>query len=224
MTLVALLHLCDSLFPIGAFGYSDGLEAATSAGLVRTPGDLRAWLDVCLDETLGRADGPTMLQAWSAFTNGEWSALGRLDDEIHALRPAAAARHSSRAMGLRLVTTWHGLYPHKGLEQTLQLAARGAIRPTLPVAFGCVTAAAGVQTRDAAAAFAYTRLASTTSAAMRLMSIGQTDAHTQLAGVLKRVPAVVEAMAKRSRAESFTPAMDIALMSQRHLHSRLFRS
>jgi urease accessory protein len=224
MTLVALLHLCDTLFPIGAFGYSDGLEAATSAGLVRTPGDLRAWLEVCLDETLGRADGPTMLQAWAAFRNLEWSTLGRLDEEMNVLRPAAAARHSSQAMGRRLVTTWHALYPHPGLEQTLELAGRGAIRPTLPVAFGCVSAAAGVAQLDAAAGFAYTRLASTISAAMRLMPIGQTDAHTQLAAVLERVPAVVDAMAGRTRVESFTPAMDIALMAQRRLHSRLFRS
>jgi urease accessory protein len=224
MTPVALLHLCDSLFPIGAFGYSDGLEAATSAGLVRTPGDLRGWLDVCLDETLGRADGPTLLQAWTAFSDRQWSTLGLLDEEINALRPAAAARHSSQAMGLRLVTTWHALYPHPGLEQALELAGRGALRPTLPVAFGCVAASAEVAKRDAAVAFAYTRLASTISAAMRLMPIGQTDAHTQLAAVLKRVPAVVDAMASRRRVESFTPAMDIALMAQRHLHSRLFRS
>src|ERR1700756_2865880 len=56
--LLALLHLCDSLFPIGGFGYSDGLEAATSAGLVETPADLQAWLDTCLDEVVGRMDGP----------------------------------------------------------------------------------------------------------------------------------------------------------------------
>ena len=42
--LLALLHLCDSLFPIGGFGYSDGLEAATAGGLVETPDDLEAWL------------------------------------------------------------------------------------------------------------------------------------------------------------------------------------
>ena len=29
--LLALLHVSDSLFPIGGFGYSDGLEAATAA-------------------------------------------------------------------------------------------------------------------------------------------------------------------------------------------------
>src|SRR5262249_60697355 len=40
--LLALLHLGDSLFPIGGFGYSDGLEAATAAGLVPAPGQLQA--------------------------------------------------------------------------------------------------------------------------------------------------------------------------------------
>jgi len=59
---------------------------------------------------------------------------------------------------------------------------------------------------------------------MRLMPIGQTDAHGQLANVLRRVPAVVDAMAGRTTIESFAPTMDIALMSQQHLHSRLFRS
>src|SRR6185503_8361644 len=29
--LLALLHLCDSLFPLGGFAHSDGLEAATTS-------------------------------------------------------------------------------------------------------------------------------------------------------------------------------------------------
>ena len=73
--LLPLLHLCDSLFPIGGFGYSDGLEAATAAGLVQTPADLQAWLDVCLDEAVGRMDGPAALRAWSAFDRQDWEAL-----------------------------------------------------------------------------------------------------------------------------------------------------
>jgi urease accessory protein len=224
MSLVALLHLCDSLFPIGAFGYSDGLEAATSSGLVRTPGDLRAWLDVCLDETIGRTDGPALLRAWTAFGNRDWSTLDTLDREIVALRPSSSARHSTRAMGLRLITTWHSLYPDRGLEEVLDLTRRKSFGPALPVAFGCVAASAGAGKTDAAMAFAYTRLASTISAAMRLMPIGQTDAHAQLADILRRVPALVDAISTRTGIESFAPAMDIALMTQPHLHSRLFRS
>ena len=222
--LLALLHLCDSLFPIGGFGYSDGLEAATAAGLVETPADLQAWLDVCLDEVLGWTDGPAALRAWSAFGRRDWGAICDLDDEITAMRPAAATRRSSRAMGRRLVTTWSALYPDRRLEHLLDLARLERPSPSLPIAFGCACASAGVEMRDAGVAFAYTRLASTISAALRLMRIGQTDAHARLAETLARVPVVVDAMMTRARPESFAPAMDVAAMGQQYLHSRLFRS
>jgi urease accessory protein len=224
MPLVALLHLCDSLFPIGAFGYSEGLEAAASSGHIRTPGDLGEWLDVCLAQSIGGADGPAVLRAWAAFNRGDWPTLAVLDAETHALRPSSGARRSSRAMGLRLVTTWSTLYPAGALGELLARAHGPEAGPTLPVAFGCVCASVGVDQRDAAAAFAYTRLASTISAAMRVMSIGQTDAHAQLAAVLRRLPTAVDEMIGRGDLESFTPAMDIALMSQPYLHSRLFRT
>jgi urease accessory protein len=222
--LLALLHLCDNLFPIGGFGYSDGLEAATAAGLVQTPVDLQAWLDVCLDEVVGRMDGPAALHAWSAFERQEWQALCELDDELTALRPASATRHSNRAMGHRLLTTWSALYPDPRLEHLLVLARRRRLGPGLSIAFGCACASAGVGMRDTGAAFAYTRLASTTSAALRLMQIGQTNAHARLAKTLERVPAVVAAMTTRARPESFAPAMDVSAMTQQYLHSRLFRS
>ena len=64
-----------SPFPIGGFAYSDGLEAATASGAVATASDLRAWMDVCLDETLGRMEGPAVWQAWAAFRDGDWDAL-----------------------------------------------------------------------------------------------------------------------------------------------------
>jgi urease accessory protein len=222
--LLALLHLCDSFFPIGGFGYSDGLEAATATGLVQTPADLKAWLDVCLDEVVGRTDGPAALRAWCAFDRQDWEALSELDQQITAIRPSSATRRSSRAMGLRLARTWSTLYPDRRVEHLLDLARLERLGPALPIAFGCACASAGVELRDAGVAFAYTRLASTTSAALRLMRIGQTDAHARLAGVLERVPAVVDAMTTRARPESFAPAMDVSAMAQQYLHSRLFRS
>jgi urease accessory protein len=222
--LLALLHLCDSLFPIGGFGYSDGLEAATAAGLVQTPADVQAWLNVCLDEVVGRTDGPAALRAWSAFNRQDWEALYELDQEIIAIRPSSTTRRSSRAMGLRLVTTWSTLYPDRRVEHLLDLARLELLGPALPIAFGCACASAGVEMRDAGAAFAYTRLASTMSAALRLMRIGQTDAHARLAEVLERVPVVVDDMTTRARPESFVPAMDVSVIAQQYLHSRLFRS
>jgi len=225
--MVHLLHLCDSLFPIGGFSYSDGLETATTDAkpAISTIGDLCNWTDVCLDETLGRLEGPAVWQAWPAFRDADWAAIVTLDEELHALRPSATARRSSRAMGLRLLTTWQTLYPDPRLEQAEALARAGRLGPALPIAFAGACATAGVERRQAVEAFAYTRLAATVSAAMRLMPLGQTDAHVLLARTLDRVPAVVDSIVQRDgRIESFSPALDIAMMTQQYLHSRLFRS
>src|SRR5438874_565053 len=180
------------MFPVGAFAYSEGLEtaavrvapqdAAASGAL------LRAWLDVSVDESIGRLEGPAVWLAWRAFQATEFDQLAVLDEELTALRPSASARRSSRAMGLRLVTTWHVLHPDSRLEETLTRARQGTLGPALPIAFAGACACSGVAQRAAVEAFAYTRLAATVSAAMRLMPIGQTAAHALLSNALERVP------------------------------------
>jgi urease accessory protein len=186
---------------------------------------LRDWIDVCLDETIGRLDGPAVCQSWTAFDAADWGAIARIDREVTALRPSSSARRSSRAMGLRLLTIWQTLHPHPHVDQALSLARQGTLGPTLPVAFAVACAAVGVDRRLAVESYAYTRLAATISAAMRLMPIGQTAAHTVLARALDRVPAVVGAVISRdAQLVCFTPVMDIAAMTQQYLHSRLFRS
>jgi urease accessory protein len=223
--LVSLLHLSDSLFPVGAFAYSDGLETGTRRGDVVDCEEFGEWLDTCLDETIGRLEGPAAWQAWSAFDSESWDDLIALDAELTALRPSGISRRSSRAMGLRLLTTWQNLHPDRRLDRMLALAGRGAFGPSWPIAFTCACARIEVDRRQAVESLAYTRLAATVSAAMRLMSIGQTDAHSILTRTLGRVPDVVEAIAVRGGdIESFTPALDVAVMTQQYLPSRLFRS
>jgi urease accessory protein len=229
LNLVHLFHLCDSLFPVGAFAHSDGLETATVEGRVATPADLQRWLDVCLDETIGRTEGPIVSAARDAWGDRRWQALQALDVEAIVLRPSAAARSASRAMGQRLLTTWHGLHPDPRHGHVIRLMEGGAAGPALPVAFGCVCAGLEVPARTAVEAFSYTRLAAVVSAAMRLMPVGQGEAHRILARTLDRVPAVAAAITPASGGRaapptSFAPAVDIAQMRQQYLHSRLFRS
>jgi urease accessory protein len=223
--LLGLLHLCDSLFPIGGFGYSDGLEAAAAAGQLTSADDLEAWLNVTLDETVRRTDGPALARSWTAWLAEDWRAIVEIDADAIAIRPASATRLSNRAMGLRLLKSWHALYPDARLAQGLALATGRHMAPSLPVAFAGACATSGVCRRDTVEAFAYTRLAAAASAAMRLAAIGQSDAHARLAAVLARVPsAVSDAISPDAVIESFAPALDIAAMSHRYVESRLFRS
>jgi urease accessory protein len=232
VTNLRLLHLCDSLFPIGAFAYSDGLETATTDGRIGNAADLGEWLDLCLDETFGRMEGPAVWQAWIAVRDADVETLEALDAELIALRPSSAARRSSRTMGARLLLTWSALHPDPRLAELGRRSSPEQMRgPTrvegtaLPIAFAAACVCVGIDRRTSVEAFAYTRLAATISAAMRLMPLGQTEAHALLARTLERVPAVADAVAERDAPlESFSPALDIAAMRQQYLHSRLFRS
>jgi urease accessory protein len=227
-SLLDLLHVCDSLFPIGSFAYSDGLESAASAAVVRDLESLGEWLDVCLDEAVARSDGPALAIAWSAFDEGDWAAFAAVDEELTALRPSSTVRSANRSMGWRLLKTWHGLHPDERLGRALELAAAQATSRSgfaLPVAFAAVGVCAGMSLRHGLAGYAYTRLAATVSAAMRLIALGQTDAHQLLSRVLDRVPATVDGViAAKAPIESFAPGLDVAQMTQQYGHSRLFRS
>jgi urease accessory protein len=225
--LLTLLHLCDSLFPTGGFAHSDGLEAATASGSVSTAADLREWMDVCLDEVLARSEGPAVRIAWEAFSAGDLDRVIEVDAEIHALRPSSSARQASRALGRRLLKTWHHVHPHHELPLEPLFAPSFARHQlaTLPVAFGIVCASEQIALRAAVEGFFYTRLAATVSCAMRLMPIGQHEAHAMLASALTRVPAVVNGLIENpDRPEAFAPAFDIAAMRQQYVASRLFLS
>ncbi|HEX3703644.1 MAG TPA: urease accessory UreF family protein [Vicinamibacterales bacterium] len=222
-SLLSLLHLCDSLFPLGAFAHSDGLEAAVHAGLVSNAADLDAWLTACLDEVIGRGEGPAVAAAWTAARAGDWEAIARLDRDLVAMRPAAESRAAMRTMGRRLIATWQTIHGGSASSGSALLDAHGGA--ALPVAFGIAAASAGIDRHSAGEGYAYTRLAASVSAAMRLMSIGQIEAHTLLARIRRRIPAVVDELERRGALpESFTPMLDIMTMTHRAVHSRLFRS
>lgn len=226
--MLRLLHLCDSLFPIGSFAYSDGLEAATATGAIVDADGLREWLNICLHEGFARLEGPCLQVAHSAILVDDWDTIAGVDAELQAFRPAASVRRSSRAMGQRMLTTWESIYPDIRLARLRHLARDGVIGPTLPISFAAACACAGIRAPEALFGFAYTRLAATISAAMRTMPIGQSEAHAMLADTLARVPAAVGivagVVAEGAGPMAFAPAMDIAVMAQPHLHSRLFRS
>ena len=218
---LAVLQLCDSLFPVGSFAHSDGLEAAVADGQVVSAADVRAWLETVLHVTLTGADGPGLRNTITALHANDLAAIAATDDELYAMRPSSAGRNATRTQGDRLLKTWQHIRPSTRLEAVM------TARPhhTFPVAFGIVCDVAGLTVVDALEGFFYTRLAAGVSAAMRLMSIGQHEAHQLLADLLREVPACAARVAAGVEPpRAFSPHMDIASMRHQYVHSRLFRS
>jgi urease accessory protein len=225
MTPLQFLHalqLTDSLFPVGAFAYSDGLETAAANGTVHDADSLKIWMNHFLDSVFVPCDGLALLKCADAFHREDFDAIRRIDDELTAIKPAAAIRNSSRSVGKRLFAAYTEISKDPGFSKLVQTLPQC----NAPVAYAVVMSHRGMHSREALLAFGYSRLAGIVSAGLRLISMGQQQAQSLLAELLDRLPEAAECIFKMESEplHSFAPLMDIAQMNHRYVYSRLFRS
>jgi urease accessory protein len=220
------LHLNDGLLPTGGFAHSDGLESAVSHGGMRDAGDLGGWMRHYVDAILPACDGPALLGAASACANEDWTRLAALDQELTAIKPAAAVRAGSRVIGRRLLATWSGAYPSSSLAAFAEQVERGGLAGNLQVVYGAVCASAGIGEREMVLGFGYGRLAGTASAALRVMPIGQQAVQRLLSDCLADLPAQAAGVVARGACplRSFSPRLDIEQMTHGYVYSKMFRS
>jgi urease accessory protein len=212
----------DSLFPVGAFAYSDGLESAAVSGSVGDGASLSDWLDHYISNVFVPCDGLALLKSARAQERGDWAAIRSLDEELTALRPAASVRSSSRVIGKRLLTAYVSIQS----DPEFSISIRTLPQCNAPVAYGLVLSHCGIECSDALVAFGYARLAGMMSAGLRLLSMGQQQGQALLTRAIERLPLataqILECEAEPLR--SFTPMLDIQQMNHQYIYSRLFRS
>jgi urease accessory protein len=216
---IRALQFTDSLFPVGAFAYSDGLETAAATGRVRDKDSLGEWMEYFLNGVFEPCEGLAVVKCMLALKAGDFDTLWRVDEELTAIRPAAAVRAASAGVGKRLLSTYAAI------------AGSGELTPPLPhgnapAAYAVVLFHCGLEARDAALAYGYNRLAGIVSAGLRLIPLGQQQGQTLLTRTLDRLPIVVDRILemKDSPLRSFNPLLDIDQMNHQYIYSRLFRS
>jgi urease accessory protein len=169
----ALLTLADSRLPSGGHTHSGGVEQAITAGLVRDP----ATLDAFLRRRLHTAGSVAAGLAAAACRGGD---VGALDAEADARTPSPALRAASRQQGRGLLRVGRRAWPSgtwDGLPE----------RPHHAIALGVAAAAAGLTPRDAAHAAAYLSVSGPATAAQRLLAM---DPLTVAAGTARLAPAI----------------------------------
>lgn len=225
--LLPLLWLASPALPVGAFSYSEGLEAAVDASLVQDEHSAGAWIVDQLHLNLARAELPVVARAWAAARAADASALDALDQWVRASRESAELRLQTEQIG-------HGLWAWLDSLGTRPTALwPHATPPTQPVALGLALAAqAAPDTRveDALAAVAFGWAENAVQAAVKAVPLGQAAGQRILRRLVAEIPAAVAEALRRAHddaphaLQAFTPGL--ALLSSRHetQYSRLFRS
>jgi urease accessory protein len=205
-----LLSWFSPAFPVGAFGYSHGLETAIREGRAVSAGALQAWIESLLEHGSGWTDAVFFKLAWAAADADELVELAEL---ATAMAPSLERRLETVRLGAAFVT---------------------AIRPwtapiaeaPYPVAAGAACSAAAIPLEAALIAWLHAFAANLVSVGVRAIPIGQGEAVAILA-LLEPVILDVAARAAQADADDLGGCAflsDIAAMRHETLQPRLFIS
>ncbi len=227
-SLLRLMWLASPALPVGAFSYSESLEAAVDSQQVANETQVQAWLLDQLALAQARADLPVAAAAHAAFSQNDAQSdaerLQVLNDWVLHTRESAELRQQTLQTG-RSMAAWLG--QRMGVaDARWQLLNTLAPAPTWPLAFALAALHAGANARDALLAMAFGWAENMVQAAVKAVPLGQSAGQRVLQALVDALPGHIEqalALADDER-QAFAPMLAILSAQHEHQYSRLFRS
>jgi urease accessory protein len=221
--LLDLIWLASPALPVGGFSYSEGLESAVDAGLVRDAATAGDWLADQLQLGLARSDLAVVARAVPAWSEGNAAGIAALNDWVAATRESHEFAQQTQQMG-RSLLEW--LRHRAGDDPRVAVLAALAPAPTWPVAFALAAARTGAALPDTLAAFAFGWAENMVQAALKAVPLGQNAGQRILGRIADAIPAAVDAALRLADDERQAYAPMLAILSAQHetQYSRLFRS
>lgn len=208
---LTLAQWLSPAFPVGAFAFAHGLEAAVDIGWVRDPAGFEAWLIDVLDCGAGRSDALFLAAAYHAPCV---DTLAEVDATARAFAPSSERLLEGQAQGAAFCRMVNAVWDTGSSDMLYPVALGAAAKhQTLPL---MLTSRMHLQ------AFASNLIA----AAQRLLPIGQTEGQA----ILHRLSGTFDAIAADTsdgdltRLTSTAFLSDIAAMRHETQHSRIFRT
>ena len=223
MTSLALLQMVSPALPVGAFGYSEGLEVLIQSGALRDEYEIEMWLAAELERGALRFEAAALpelsldLRLWTK--NGDSTARSRLidlDGWLLATREVAEVRVQQRQMGSALLKLLSDM--NHPLPEVLSLS--------WPAAWAWASMSLQVTDRDMVEGYLYSWVANQLSAAVRLVPLGPVCAQVIQRRMAPKIVAAAEALSGRTVSELWSGGVGASMAQLAHgeLYSRLFRN
>jgi urease accessory protein len=221
--LVRLLQICSPSLPVGAYSYSQGLEAAMVQGLVHDEASARHWIVEMLDDIVARFEAPMCWRLMQAFSTGDASTIHELNNCFLASRDTAEFRAETVQMGYSLSKLLQELTPErKDITQIISPLPEVAF----PTAFSAACAALNIPSDEALIGLLFTWAENQVIACVKSVPLGQVSGQRLL---LSLEPALAAASLtarglKDDELSNWSPGLSLLSMLHEVQYSRLYRS
>jgi urease accessory protein len=221
--LLHLLQLCSPSLPVGAYSYSQGLEAAMQAGFVHDEATARDWIVTMLEEVVARFEAPITVRLMAAFAAHDAEQVRFWTEVFIASRDSAEFRAETLQMGYSLGKLLPELAPDN--PAPLELLPPLAELP-YPTALAAATVALQVRTDDALLGMLFSWAENQVLACVKSVPLGQVAGQRLLLSL--RSPIEAAAQTARTMADenlsNWTPGLSLLSMQHEVQYSRLYRS
>ena len=209
--LVRLLQLASPTLPVGAYSYSQGLEAAVEAGIVFDSASAQVWIGDVMEFSMRPMEAPLLFRMIKCPAE-----IGALNAMFLASRETAELRAETVQMG----------YSLNRLLPSLEIEPVALQEPSFPAAFSAAVNAWQIDSQQALQAYLWSWLENQVMAAIKTVPLGQTDGQRILFSLSEQIPEVAtQAAAMRDEdVGSFAPGFAIFCSKHETQYSRLFRS
>ncbi len=223
LALSRLLQLASPLLPVGAYSYSQGLEWAIEAGVVKDAVTAQRWVGDVLELYLCKFEMPILQRLCAAWEANDEVAIKEWHDCFCAGRDGAEARAETLQMGYSLVRLLQEL---DGFSPDLLARLRRHPSIAFPLAYACAVSTWQIPVKDALHAYAWSWAENQVSAAMKAVPLGQVAGQRMLMVLGETIPAALEKACslQDDALSNFAPGLAIAGCKHEMQYSRIFRS
>lgn len=221
--LARALQFGDSMFPIGGFAFSGGLESAIQTRVVTDAETLQAFARTAVEQA-AMGDGIALVHAHRAAAAGDLGELVRIDGLAFARKLSAETRTMSVRMGKKFAEMGTAVIGAPLLHAWLERIATRQTPGCYPVSLAVNCAVQGLPARDAFVVHQYGVASMILGAALRLMKVSHVDTQRILYRLDVGADAAYEAAAAACLDDmaGFAPLTEILAAVHVKAHVRLF--
>lgn len=227
LTLLYLLQLANPSLPVGAYSYSDGLEALVETGIINNSQSLGQWLEQELRYGAIRLEAAVMVRAYQSVKNSDFEALAYWNAWITAAKETTELRSQSLQMGNSLMRLLLDLSPQpEAIASVQDLASAVGYPCNYAIAFGIAAANWQIDITAAVLGYLQSWASNLISAGVKLIPLGQTAGQQLLLEHSSTITLTTQEILTLEDDHLMSCGWGLALASMAHetQYTRLFRS